>query len=274
MPTFAATVAARLSELPATRVVYTDFDGTLLGPGGSLLTAADRRPSARAARALVDAARAGITVVPVSGRRRSQLWHESRLLGLRDCIAEAGGVIVRDGAATLEWGRTPRGLADTPHDALVRSGAQQLLLSTYRTDLRLYEPWHTDRETTTLFHGLIDVEEANRLLRDAGLGWSHVIDNGRTGGWPERSVRAYHLAPRGIGKATAVADDLAGRGLTTGEAVAIGDSTEDATMGREVGAYFRVANGHDHPHIDALVTPGAMGEGFADAIDALLTRIR
>lgn len=273
MDTFTAAVAARLSDLPPVVIVYTDVDGTLLGPGGSLLTGADRRPSVRAAAALVQAARAGVTVVPVSGRRRSQLWHDSRLLGLHDCIAEAGGVIVRDGAVTIEWGQTPPGLAETPHDALVQAGAQQLLLDTYPADLRLYPPWHEDRETTTLFHGLIDVEEANRVLSDAGLGWSHVIDNGQTGGWRDRSVRAYHLAPRGIGKAAAVADDLRDRGLDARQAVAIGDSTEDATMAEAVGAYFRVANGHDHPHVDALVTPGAMGDGFADAVGALLARI-
>lgn len=272
MDAFAATVADRMAGLPPTEVIYTDLDGTLLGPGGSLLTAPDRRPSARAAGALVAAARAGVTVVPVSGRRRSQLQPDTRLLGLRDCIAEAGGVIVRGGEVTMEWGQAPRDLGGTPHDALVNSGAQRLLLDAYRGDLRLYDPWHTDREATTLFHGRVDVTEANALLHDAGLGWSHVIDNGTTGGWRGRTVRAYHLAPRGIGKAVAVADDLAGRGLEGTQAVAIGDSTEDATMAGVVGVYFRVANGHDHPEIEAVVTPAAMGDGFADAVESLLAR--
>lgn len=269
---FAESVATAMRALPATEIVYTDFDGTLLGPGGSLLTSADRRPSLRAAAALVAAARVGVTVVPVSGRRRRQLWHEARLLGLRDCIAEAGGVIVRGDEVHIEWGATPRGLAPTPHDTLLACGAQDLLLETFAGDLRLYAPWHTGREATTLFHGSIDVAEANALLGQAGLEWCHVIDNGRAGGWPDRHVRAYHLTPRGIGKASAVADDLAARGVTPAAAVAVGDSAEDATMAAEVGAYFRVANGHEHPDMAAIVTPGAMGDGFADAMEALLQR--
>ncbi|MBA2529358.1 MAG: HAD hydrolase family protein, partial [Euzebyales bacterium] len=74
---------SHLRALPPARVVYTDLDGTLLGPGGSLLTGPDGRPSARAATALVRAAEAGLTVVPVSGRRRQQLVNDARLLGLR-----------------------------------------------------------------------------------------------------------------------------------------------------------------------------------------------
>lgn len=272
VPAFTRAARQHLDHLPTPQILYTDFDGTLLGPGGSLLTDGERRPDARAAQALVDAARSGLAVVPVSGRGRAQLAHDVRLLGLDDCIAEAGGVIVRDGTIRYEWGQAPRDLADTPHDTLVAAGALDLLLDHFDTDLRLYEPWHTGREASTLFHGLIDVEIANSLLAEAGLHWAYVVDNGRTGGWEGRSVRAYHLLPRGIGKATAVADDLMVRGLRREEAAAIGDSLEDATMASAVGTYFRVANGHHHPEVTALTTPGSMGAGFADAVRALLDR--
>lgn len=262
--------ARHLSGMPAVRVLYTDLDGTLLGPGGSLLTAADGRPSVRAARALVDAAAAGITVVPVSGRRRAQLENDARLIGLSDYIAEAGGVIGRGGQVSYEWGECPRDIAANPHDAMVVAGAVAALLGRFAGDLRHYDPWHHDREAGHLLHGLVDVDEAAAVLADAGCPWAYLVDNGATGGWPGRAVHAYHLLPRGVGKATAVADDLAARGLRAEEAAACGDSLEDLRMARVVGTYFLVANGHGDIDERIFRVAGAMGEGVADAVDALL----
>ena len=270
MDAFVARCAAHLASRPAITMLYTDLDGTLLGPGGALLRAPDGSPSSRAARALVEAADAGVTVVPVSGRQRHQLQENARLLGLADCIGEAGAVIVHHGATHYAWGACPRDLAATPHDALAVAGALDLLLDAFPDDLRLYEPWHRGREGGMLLHGDIDVAAANRLLAEAGIGWAVVVDNGATGGWPGRAVRAYHLLPDGVGKAQAVADDLASRGVDPAAAAAIGDSPEDATMAEVVGTYFQVSNGGPPAHERAIVTPGAMGDGFAEAVTTLL----
>lgn len=261
---------AHLRALPPIRVVYTDLDGTLLGPEGSLLTGPDGSPSARAAEALVRAREAGVTVVPVSGRQRRQLEHDARLLGLSDCIAEAGTVVVRAGEATYEWGPVPRDLASNPHDAMVTSGAVDALLAHFAGRLRHYEPWHLDREGGHLFHGLVDVDEANAVLDEAGARWAWLVDNGDTGGWPGRQVRAYHLLPRGVGKATAVADDLAARGVPPEAAMAIGDSLEDLTMARSVGTFVIVHNGHGDIGDNVFRVEEAMGHGFATAVDAAL----
>jgi len=256
----------------AVRVLYTDLDGTLLGPQGSLLTGPDGRPSVRAAQALVDASAAGITVVPVSGRAMPQLRNDIRLLGLHDAIGEAGAVIVRDGRTIYEWGDSPRGLAQNPHDALTAAGAVTALLDAFHGDLRHYEPWHRGREGGHLFHGLVDVAAADECLREHGCGWAYLRDNGATGGWEGRDVRAYHLLPRGVGKAPAVADDIAARGLTREQTAAVGDSPEDATMAAHVGTFFMVANGHAPDVAGVRWTAGAMGDGFADAVAALLDR--
>lgn len=262
--------AEALKGLPAVEVLYTDLDSTLLGPDGSLLTAPDGTPSARAAQALADAATAGITVVPVSGRAMAQLRTDVRLMGLRDCIGEAGAVIVRDGLTSYEWGACPRRLAADPHDALTVAGAVDALLEHFAGDLRHFEPWHRGREGGHLFHGVVDVAEADDVLERAGCGWAYLRDNGRTGGWEGRSVFAYHLLPRGVGKAPAVVDDLAARGLDVGRAAAIGDSAEDLTMAAHVGVFFLVANAEPFSAPGVVRTPGAMGDGFADAVDALL----
>jgi phosphoglycolate phosphatase len=258
------------AALAAVEVVYTDLDNTLLGPDGSLLTAADRRPTVRAAQALVAAADAGLTVVPVSGRALPQLRNDIRLIGLADCIAEVGAIVVRAGRTHYEWGACPRDLATNPHDALVVSGAVGALLDAFAGDLRHYEPWHLGREGGHLFHGVVDVTAADTVLEEAGSGWATLLDNGATQGWPGRQVRAYHLVPRGVGKAAAVADDLAARGLRRDQAVAVGDSAEDLTMAPVVGAFFMVANGDAGGEGDVIRTPGAMGEGFADAVSTIL----
>ena len=270
MDAFLARCASHLASRPAAQALYTDLDNTLLGPDGALLRAPDGEPSSRAARALVDAADGGIAVVPVSGRQRHQLQQDARLLGLRDCIGEAGAVTVRDGRAHYAWGSCPRDLAATPHDALAAAGALDVLLSAFPDDLRLYEPWHRGREGGMLLHGQVDVAAANALLAEAGLSWAALVDNGATGGWPGRAVRAYHLLPDGVGKARAVADDLSSRGLDPAAAAAIGDSPEDATMAAVVGTYFQVANGASPSDARVLVTPSAMGHGFSEAVTALL----
>ena len=261
---------AVLSQCPRIEVVYTDLDGTLLGPGGSVLTAPDGTPSTRASDALVAAARGSVTVVAVSGRAMRQLRNDVRLLGLEDCIAEAGAVIMRAGEIRYEWGECPRDLAENPHNALVEAGAVDALLTTFAADLRHYEPWHRGREGGHLFHGLVDTVAADEVLADAGCAWAYLRDNGATGGWEGRSVRAYHLLPRGVGKAPAVTDDIAARGISPAATVAVGDSFEDLTMAPEVGAFFLVANGHGEPAGNVVRTPGAMGHGFADAVEAVL----
>lgn len=262
--------AARLDGLERVAVIYTDLDNTLLGPEGSLLTSAEGRPTARAAQALVAAAAAGITVVPVSGRALPRLRNDARLLGLADCIAEVGAIVVRAGQTHYEWGDCPRDLAATPHDALLVSGAVGALLDAFAGDLRHYEPWHRGREGGHLFHGEVDVDAADSVLRDAGCTWATLLDNGATGGWPGRQVRAYHLVPRGVGKAVAVADDLQARGLRAEQAVAVGDSAEDLTMAPVVGAFFMVANGYVTSDPRVIRTRHAMGDGFADAVAAVI----
>lgn len=258
----------RLAGLPSVRAVYTDLDGTLLGPGGSLLHGPDGTPSLRAAEALVRAARAGVEVIPVSGRQRKQLENDARLMGLDDCIAEAGVVILRDGVRHYEWGRVPRGLAGNPHDSMTEAGAVAVLLREFAPDLRHYEPWHLDREGSHLFHGLVDVRAADRLLDAHGFDWVSLIDNGDTGGWPGRQVRAYHLVPRGIDKAQAVADDIAARGLSREETLGIGDSLADLAMASAVGTFVIVANGHGDAGDNVVRVDEAMGHGFAQAVEA------
>lgn len=266
-------LAARLATLPPIQVLYTDLDGTLLGPDGSLLHRADGQPSTVGAAAVVEALSAGLTVIPVSGRQRQQLQHDTRLLGLTDCIGEAGAVIQRDGALAYAWGQAPRDLADTPHDALLAAGAWDALRRAFPDDLALYEPWHRGREGSLLLHGAVDPAAADAVLADAGCAWARLIDNGEAAGWPGRQVRAYHLLPRGVGKAEAVAADLRARGLRPEQAVAVGDSPTDARLAQAVGLSAIVANGRGAGE-DVLRLSAPMGEGVAQLVTAVVAARR
>jgi hypothetical protein len=263
-------LAAHLAGLPPVEMLYTDLDGTLLGPGGSLLTAPDGRPSLRAARALVSARLGGVTVVPVSGRKASSLAVDCRLMGLADAIAEIGTVILHGNEKRYEWGDCPRDLGDTPREVLLRAGALDALLDEFSGQLRTYHPWDAGREGGHLLHGRVDVEAANAVLARAGCPWAQLVDNGGAGGWPGRDVRSYHLIARGVGKAIAITDDLVSRGLGADQAAAIGDSVEDRAMAGAVATYIQVANGHAALGGDVFGVPGAMGDGFADGVDAIL----
>lgn len=264
------------------RVLFSDVDGTLVGKGASLLADLDGNPTLAAAEALVAAHTAGLGVVLVSGRTQAQLFESGRLIGLRDAIAELGTVLVMDGKAELLWGHAPREWA-TPTEGLRRSGAQDLLLEAFAGTLEFHTPWHTeDRQGTILLRGLVDVDEAARLLADAGLPWARLIDNGRLRrafpdlGLAAGAARAYHLLPAGVSKGSTAARYLERRGLNPANAAAIGDSIADLELGTAVGAMFLVGNAAADTVAAAapevVLTPRAAGEGWADAVHALLAR--
>src|SRR4051794_33987107 len=141
------------------RCVYTDLDGTLLGPRASLFRDGAGGFTLMGARALEACFRAGVEVVPVSGRTRTMLHEDCRLLGLSSYVYELGGGMVIDGEDTRLAG-------DMSYDRIAMSGAPQLLLDRYAGRLEYHEPWHTGREVTHLLRGLVDTDEANGLLPD------------------------------------------------------------------------------------------------------------
>ena len=123
------------------RAAYLDMDGTLLGRGASLFHDADGAFTMLGARALEACARAGVEVVPYSGRRQSTLLHDSRLLGVRSYIFEAGCGMVLDGEV--------ESLVEEEDDG----PANALLLSHYEGRLQMYDPWNRGRESSRLYLG-------------------------------------------------------------------------------------------------------------------------
>ena len=274
--------AGPLLDRLAPALLFSDVDGTLVGRDGALLADLEGRPTLAAAEALVAAARAGLEVVLVSGRTGEQLMETSRLVGTRDAIGELGTILVRGRDIEVLWGEAPRDLGATPAAALERSGALAALLDGFAGRLEPHSPWHLGRRGTALLRGQVDAAEADALLAARGLGWARLLDNGRLrGAYPHLgpgATHAYHLLPGGVSKAGTAAAYLAGRGLLPAQAAAIGDGPADLELAGVVGAMFLVANGAWAAEAapagqPVVVTPSAAGEGWAEAVAALLARM-
>lgn len=267
-----------IAEALDLRVLYTDLDGTLFGPGGSLFTGSERGITLQASIALAALHERGVEVVPVSGRTAEQVREAARILGAVDFIAEVGTVRSFGGRLLVDSG-TWRG-EGTPFEAMARSGAAGLLLEAYPGRLEPHAPWaFAGRTGTMLLRGGIDVAEARARLDRAGYPWLDVVDNGSIHrafpGLEVEDVHAYHLAPRGVDKASAVGRDMADRGLEPRHAAGVGDAPSDAAMAAHVGAVFVVANGRAAVEAvgaeeNVYVTRGERGDGFAEAVLGLL----
>jgi hydroxymethylpyrimidine pyrophosphatase-like HAD family hydrolase len=287
------------------KILYTDLDGTMVGPGGNFFAtlAADRPDAAAApaggfltlepARALLDLHRAGVTLVLVSGRTRPQLVEAGRIFGADGFVAELGALVGWDGGRRSEvlTGAMPAEHAGRlPLEVMAAGGLPDELFSRWPGRLQWHSPWHDGHEADAMLRGLVDTGEVERWLAGRGWDWLRLRDNGVLSAhrdWPglapdARPPHVYHLMPDGLSKGAAVGWDLARRGLSAADAVAVGDSASDLTMAPYVSRLWVVANGAAAPHMppllagaraagqDVRVAAGAVGLGWAEAVrDAL-----
>lgn len=274
---------------PAMRCVYVDLDGTLLGPGGSLLRGADGQFALEGVRALQACSRADVEVVLYSGRRQSTVFEDSKLIGSRSYIFEAGCGLVLDGE--LEWltdGVVPSAEQGTIYEQIEQSGAPALVLERYAGRLEYHTPWSIGREVSHLFRGDVDPFEVDELLADAGYDWLRLVDNGVVRAPDEQMpglpvIHGFHLMPAVASKARAVARHMQARAYVREECIAIGDSREDMDAAAVVGAFWLVANAVERdPGLAAEVSrrPGARiasepyGAGVYEAVVTTLATER
>jgi hydroxymethylpyrimidine pyrophosphatase-like HAD family hydrolase len=271
------------------RCVYLDLDGTLLGPGGSLLRGADGRFALDGVRALQACSRADVEVVLYSGRRQGSVFENSRIIGSSSYTFELGCGLVVDGE--LEWLTdeiVPSLEQGTIYEQLERSGAPAFLLDRYAGRLEYHTPWSIGREVSHLFRGDVDPADVREALDGAGYEWLRLVDNGVVRAPSEqmaglRVTRAYHLIPAGASKTRAVARHMQARGYTSGDCIAVGDSREDLDVASVVGAFWLVANAvSDDPSLGADVAgrPGVRvasepyGAGVYEAVVTTLATAR
>jgi hydroxymethylpyrimidine pyrophosphatase-like HAD family hydrolase len=271
------------------RIVYTDLDGTMVGPRGSFWHTASGDLTLQPATALADLHRAGIPLVLVSGRTALQLVEAARVFAADGFVAELGALVSwsRGWESQLLTGELPERYAGrTPMDVMAELGIVERLLAAHPGRLEWHSPWHTDHTADAMLRGRVDPLAVDAWLAEQGAGWLTVKDNGaipvneRFGLDPSaRPPRVYHLMPRGISKGAAIAWDLERRGLHPADAVAIGDSVSDLEMAPAVGRLWITANGAAVDGMADLlaavpnvtVTDDAMGEGWAQAVRATLS---
>jgi phosphoglycolate phosphatase len=272
----------------APRCVYTDLDGTLLGRGASLFRDGEGNFTLLAARALEACHRAGVEVVLKSGRRKAQVMEDARLLGQTAYIYEVGSGIVIDGEETLLTGEWQPRDGKSVHALVEESGAPALLLRHYAGRLEPHAPWHTERQVSHLFRGLVNPGEANRLLGEQGPGQLRLVDNGTISASETEldlagQPHAYHLVPVEASKANAVAAHMRARGYAREECLAVGDSREDLEVAPGVSRFFLVANALEKDpelasaaasHGNVEITEGGHGEGFYEAVVRSLAESR
>jgi len=245
--------------------VYTDLDGTLLAPGGRLLTDHLGNPSTKLAEALVLLKRAGIEVIIVTGRDVASSTEIMRLTNLDQFIAEMGCIIQFGYGATAqksyhlgEW--TTKSFAEgfghsvpiTPHEMVKQSGILEILFNRFKGRLEEHVLPDSTREVTYLLRGHVDAApggEADCILAGFDLPLQ-MLDNGII--HPKNhslsdvdEIHIYHLMPRGTGKGQAVAFDIATKSLKPEQTLAIGDAMGDIAMGTATGSFVLVNNHTD-----------------------------
>ena len=268
----------------ALRCVYTDLDGTLLGPRGSLFRDPEGNFTLRQARALEACHRAGVEVVIMSGRREAQVLSDARLLGQTSYIYEAGCGVMIDGERTLLTGDWT---SDEDGDNAGRADARR---RDPRAAVRaLRGPAGVARALAHRPRALAaDARQGRRRRGERSCSREHghddlrFLDNGAIGRpmeGIEGRAHAYHLVPGGASKAKGVAFHLRARGYDPESCIGVGDSIEDLEAAAAVGRFFCVANGPERDEAlrealprfpNATVTEGAMGDGFYEAVVSTL----
>ncbi len=243
--------------MTAIEVVYSDLDGTMVGPGGCFFRDVAKSVTTEPAEALADLLRTGISLVLVSGRSRAQLMEASHIFGAEGFIGEMGGCVAWDHGREVDLlrGAMPHELEGTPVEVMTAAGLPERLFARWPGRLEFHAPWHQGHDADLMLRGNVPLDELHGVLAEEGYDWLRCYDNGVLLG---RTVPAdaalpchvYHLMPGGLGKGRAVQIDLARRGLTPDHAIAIGDSVSDLTMAEHVGHMFLTANG-------AAVVPAA-----------------
>lgn len=230
------------------RCVYLDLDGTLLGPGGSLLRGAGGGFSLDGVRALQACSRADVEVVLYSGRRQTSVFECARLFGCSAYTFEVGcGIVIDDELEWLTGGLVPSNASGSIHDQITASGAPALLLEHFKGRLEYHTPWSVGREVSHLFRGNVDLGEVEQVLGAGGFQWLRLVDNGVVRAAAEQMpglevVHAYHLIPAAASKVRAVARHMQARAYRPEECIAAGDSREDLGVSEVVGAFWLVGN--------------------------------
>ena len=281
-------------RLANVRYVFTDLDGTMLARGSRAIFDAAGKPSVALIQTLLDLREAGVEVIPCSGRNRSMLHEDARILAFNGYIGEMGGLLMLDHGkdewtyftADMEYDPSC-GL--TPHQVIEQAGLCDEILSRWPGLLEYHndmQQGYKYREVTIAMRGEVPDDEVRAIIAKSGVN----LDWGDNGFLPHISKpttlnlpdgvpgRAFNLSPAGLNKGRAVARFCELRGIDPAEALAIGDASSDFLMADAVGTFFLVENGLKSPgadeflaaHDNAWVTQGNNVDGWVSSMRTVL----
>ena len=285
-------LARRLANV---RYIFTDFDGTMLAPGSCALRGNEGEPTLTLVSALVKLAQAGIEVIPCSGRNRTMLQEDARVLGFNSYIGEMGGLLMLDLKGN-RWeyftGDLPYDPASglTPHQVIEGCGVLDQILERWPHLIEYHNDMSTGykyREVTIGMRGEVPDEDVQAMLDGSGMslvwgnnGYLTHVSAPTTLELPEGvSGRAFNIMPTGVDKGQAVKRFCELRGIDPAQTLAIGDAMSDCLMAEHVGTFLLVENGLKNPDAaafldscdNAMVAPGRIVNAWAAMADAVLT---
>lgn len=262
-------LAERLRKI---NYVVTDADGTMFTGAKATVNSAGE-PSAELVQILVELMRAGVGVIPCTGRNRAMIIEDARVLGFPGYIAEMGGVICTGMKTEVDWtyftGNMPYepGCGKTPRDVICETGVVNEMLKRWKGSL---EPYHDNgigyeyREVTVALRGSAPAEEMQDMLDACGLPL-YISDNGLVSKIkppttltcnPEhpKDVHSYHITPAGVSKGTSIVRFIELSGLKKDEVLGAGDSPADCVIADAVGTFLFMCNGLEHERAQEELT--------------------
>lgn len=281
-------------RLARVRYVFTDLDGTMMGPNSTVLANASGEPSLDFVQTLIELKQASVAVVPTSGRNRAMMREDTRLLGLNAFISEMGGIVMTDLSHdtweyfTAEMEYDPScGL--TPHEVIEQTGLCEAFITRYPGMLEYHNDMsagYKHREVTIGLRGEIPDEEAIALLDASGMaldwadnGFLNYISAPTTLELPEGvRGRAFNVMPKGLNKGRGIERFCEIMGIPREETLGIGDAASDFLMADYTGSFIMVENGLKDPgaeeflatHESAFVAPGRTVDAWVAGMRSLL----
>ncbi len=266
------------------KVIYTDLDGTLLNDRGCIIKDYKSDYYFEALKILQLAAEKNCDIVLVSGRNKFQLRYNAQMIGLKNYIAELGAELVYDlGEEVHITFDSRKKKYDLTYGGEDLTKIIELFKKNFPGKIESRMDWSRYRSYNVLFFGEINLEKANRLLKDEGYQGLVLVDNGFSSlvdlELGIEKLHVYNLMPLGVNKASGIKLDKKIRNFDTQNCIALGDSLEDLKMADEVKYFFLMQNALEHKevmldelgkHNNVFVTNDAMNKGWVEVIGYLM----